>query len=283
MYGLQRTRLPHSLIATILDRTITGGTAVVASRPDRCILPVVNLSIKDVPMPHVTSGKKLLLIGASRGLGLALAEEYVKRGWDVVATERDAGTSGLHDLAKTCDGRLVIETVDIVHPEQVAALRARLTSRTFDMLFVNAGVKNADHETIADVSTDEFVRVMVTNALSPMRVIEVLQDIVVSGGTIGIMSSGQGSVANNENGHYEVYRGSKAALNMFMRSFAARHAADSRTLLLMAPGWVRTDMGGAQGRLSIDESIPNLADAMDAQAGTAGLQYLDYLGRRVPW
>jgi len=234
-------------------------------------------------MPAISSNKNLLLIGASRGLGFALAEEYLKRGWSVVATERGAGNSKLHPLAQTYAGRLEIETVDIVHPDQVAALRARLVSRKFDMLFVNAGVKNADHETIADVSTDEFVRVMVTNALSPMRVIETLQDVVRPDGTIGIMSSGQGSVANNERGQYEVYRGSKAALNMFMRSFAARHADDSRTLLLMAPGWVKTDMGGSEARLTIEESIPNLVNTMDAQAGKAGLQYLDYLGKRVPW
>ncbi len=75
-------------------------------------------------------------------------------------------------------------------------------------------------------------------------------------GTIGVMSSGQGSITNNENGHYEIYRGSKAALNMFMRGFAARHADDPRTLLLMAPGWVRTELGGPQARLSVEESIP---------------------------
>jgi NAD(P)-dependent dehydrogenase (short-subunit alcohol dehydrogenase family) len=234
-------------------------------------------------MPAFSSNKRLLLIGASRGLGFALAEEYLKRGWSVVATERDSGTSRLHDLEEAYHGQLEIETLDIVDPEQVAALRARLASRMFEMLFVNAGVKNADHETLADVSTDEFVRVMVTNALSPMRVIEMLQDTVVPDGTIGIMSSGQGSVANNESGHYEVYRGSKAALNTFMRSFAARHAGDRKTLLLMAPGWVRTDIGGPEARLSIEESIPNLADTMDAQAGKTGLQYLDYLGRQVPW
>jgi NAD(P)-dependent dehydrogenase (short-subunit alcohol dehydrogenase family) len=234
-------------------------------------------------MSSLSSNKKLLLIGASRGLGLALAEEYLKRGWDVVATERGASPSGLHNLIEAYEGPLEIETVDIVHPDQVSALRARLASRKFDMLFVNAGVKNADHETIADVSTDEFVRVMVTNALSPMRVIEVLQDLVLPEGTIAIMSSGQGSIANNERGHFEVYRGSKAALNMFMRSFAARHADDVRTLLLMAPGWVRTEIGGPQARLSIEESIPNLANTIDAQAGKTGLQYLDYLGRRVPW
>jgi NAD(P)-dependent dehydrogenase (short-subunit alcohol dehydrogenase family) len=130
-------------------------------------------------MPPSFSTKQLLLIGACRGLGFALA---------------------------------------------------------FDLLFVNAGVKNADHETVADVSTDEFIRVMVTNALSPMRVVETLHDLVRPRGPIGIMSSGQGSITNNENGAYDVYRGSKAALNMFMRSFAARHADDPRALLLMAPG-----------------------------------------------
>jgi NAD(P)-dependent dehydrogenase (short-subunit alcohol dehydrogenase family) len=180
-------------------------------------------------------------------------------------------------------GRLEIESVDIVHPGQVAALRTRLASRTFDMLFVNAGVMNDRSETIADVATDEFVRVMVTNALSPLRVVEALKDLVVPRGTIAIMSSGLASVANNEPGGYEVYRGSKAALNTLMRSFAARHAGDPRTLLLMAPGWVRTDMGGPQAPLGIEESIPKLANTMDAQAGRGGLQFLDYLGKKVPW
>jgi NAD(P)-dependent dehydrogenase (short-subunit alcohol dehydrogenase family) len=234
-------------------------------------------------MPSPSSNKELLLIGASRGLGFALAEEYLKRGWRIVATERTKAKSGLHDLARAAEGQLEIESVDINHPEHVAALRARLASRKFDFLFVNAGVKNDDRETIADVATEEFTRVMVTNALSPLRVIEAFQDLVRPSGTIGVMSSGQGSITNNENGNHEVYRASKAALNMLMRSFAARHAAVPRTLLLMAPGWVRTDLGGPEARLSVGESIPKLADVMDAQAGKAGLQYLDYQGRKVPW
>jgi NAD(P)-dependent dehydrogenase (short-subunit alcohol dehydrogenase family) len=234
-----------------------------------------------MPTPS-SSGKNLLLIGASRGLGYAMAEEFLKRGWHVAGTVRGDKTR-LHDLAATFDGRLTIETVDITQPARVAALHARLTGRTFDLLFVNAGVKNDDRETIADVSTEEFVRVLVTNALSPMRVVEMLQDLVVPTGTIGMMSSGQGSVANNEAGGYEVYRASKAALNTLMRSFSARHKGDARTFLLMAPGWVRTDMGGPRARLSIEESIPNLANTIEAQFGKTGLQYLDYLGRTVPW
>jgi hypothetical protein len=68
-----------------------------------------------------------------------------------------------------------------------------------------------------------------------------------------------------------------------MRSFAARHAEGSRAMVLMAPGWVRTDMGGPDGKLSIEESIPNLVNVLLSVQGKPGLQYLDYLGRTVPW
>jgi len=136
-----------------------------------------------------SSNKRLLIIGASRGLGYALAAEYLERGWDVTGTVRGSQRTKLHDLEAAYGGRLAIESVDINDPAQVTGLCGRLAEKSFDLLLINAGVKNDDRETIADVSTDEFVRVMVTNALSPMRVVETMQHLVPSG-TIAVMSSG---------------------------------------------------------------------------------------------
>ncbi len=233
--------------------------------------------------PPVTPTRRVLVIGASRGLGLALAEEWARGGWHVTATVRSSARTGLHDLADRYLAKIEIETVDITVPAQIAALHDRLAQRTFDVLFVNAGVTNQPEGTVAETSTEEFVRVMVTNALGPLRVIEALQDHVEPTGTIAVMSSGQGSVANNERGGHEVYRGSKAALNTFMRSYAARHRDGQRSLVLMAPGWVNTDLGGPDARLSIDDSIPNVVATLDTLRGKPGLRYVDYLGQTVPW
>lgn len=225
----------------------------------------------------------ILIVGASRGLGSAMAEAFLKEGWNVTGTVRGSGRAPLHDLADA-NARLAIERIDITKPEDIAALHDRLAERRFDILFVNAGTTNENPgETVAEVSTDEFVQVMVTNALSPMRVVEGLEGLVADDGLIGVMSSGQGSIANNERGGREVYRGSKAALNQFMRSYAARQAGTRRALLLLAPGWIRTDLGGDEAPYTVEESMPLILDVILRKRTRPGLEYLDRDGKTVPW
>ena len=237
-------------------------------------------------MNSVTSSRanKVLLIGASRGLGLAMAVEFARRGWQVVATVQDDSRTALHDLAEAHTDQVTIERIDITDPKQIAGLRDRLPNADFDVMFVNAGTANRDQaETIAETSTDEFVRVMLVNAIGAMRTVEGLQDSIRPAGLIGVMSSGQGSIANNNKGGHEVYRGSKAALNQYMRSYAARHADSKRALVLMAPGWIRTELGGPHAPFTIEETIPQLVDTLIAQQGTPGLRFIDRFGETVPW
>jgi NAD(P)-dependent dehydrogenase (short-subunit alcohol dehydrogenase family) len=219
-----------------------------------------------------------LIVGASRGLGLGLAEEWLRRGWQVIGTVRGQAT-GLHRV--TAPG-LEIESVDINQPDQVNALHSRLSGRAFDLIFVNAGIANGPQETLADLSEAAFTRIMITNAYSPIRFLHIFQDLLAPGAVEAVMSSGLGSVANNTNGGWEAYRASKAALNTMIRSYASR-APSGRTILTIAPGWVRTDMGGPNATLDIGTSVRGMADVLTARRGVPGHAYLNYEGKELPW
>jgi NAD(P)-dependent dehydrogenase (short-subunit alcohol dehydrogenase family) len=225
-----------------------------------------------------------LIIGASRGLGWGLACELVRQGWRVVGTVRDAQRyTRLHELKAEMRHAVQIEQVDIAVQADIASLRARLAGERFDLLFVVAGVTNDIGETISRVTTEEFVRVMVTNALGPLRAVEMLIDLVMPAGQVAVMSSELGSITENTDGGWEVYRASKASLNTLMRCLVARRATDSRTFYLIAPGWVKTDMGGAGAPLDIDTSVRGVLNAMRARVGTRGAVFVDFRNELLPW
>ena len=225
----------------------------------------------------------VLIVGASRGLGLGLAGEYARRGSRVIGTVRASNPpTGLHALAAEAVGMVRVEMVDINFQEQVLALRQRLAGETIDLLFVNAGISNGSGETVPGTTTEAFTTLMVTNALSPLRVIETLADLVPADGVIAAMSSGLGSVANNTRAGWEVYRASKAALNTMLRSFSVRRGG-GRTVLAVTPGWVRTDMGGPSATLDIETSVKGMVNAIAARRGKPGAAFVDYQGNDVPW
>jgi NAD(P)-dependent dehydrogenase (short-subunit alcohol dehydrogenase family) len=223
-----------------------------------------------------------LIVGASRTLGLGIARSLLDRGWDVIGTVRGDRHTSLHDLAPDAGDALEIEVMDITVPEQVLAVRDRLQHRALDLVFVNAAIADEDLP-IAEVPTEVFVEVMVTNALSPMRVVEAFAPLVRDDGSVGMMSSTQGSISMNEHGGHEVYRASKAALNQLMRSYAARRAGDAVSLFLMDPGWVQTELGGAGATLTVDESAPAVVETLLRNASQPGLRFLDLHGGAVPW
>jgi NAD(P)-dependent dehydrogenase (short-subunit alcohol dehydrogenase family) len=226
-----------------------------------------------------------LVVGASRGLGLGLAAELQCRGWNVVGTVRDAaGERRLETLAKKPAGEIRVEHLDINDDAQIAALRRRLDGLEFDLVFVNAGISPKGRSDAATASREEAASVFMTNAVSPMRVAHAFLDRVRSGpGIIAFMSSGLGSVANKTDSYSELYSASKAALNSLSRSLAASLGRRRVTVLAVAPGWVRTDMGGRSASLSVEESVRGIVDVLESRAGTGRHGFVDYRGRDVAW
>jgi NAD(P)-dependent dehydrogenase (short-subunit alcohol dehydrogenase family) len=230
-----------------------------------------------------TGERTALVVGASRGLGLGLAAELKSRGWNVVATARDAaGDKRLRDLATTPGGALRIERVDIADHGSIIALRRRLDDQMFDLVFINAGISvRRDAE---DANDEDVATLFLTNAVAPLRVARAFLDRVrESYGIVAFMSSGLGSVADNNHGYSELYSASKAALNSLTRSFAAKLGSRRITVLAVTPGWVRTDMGGAGAPLSVEESVRGIVDILEKRAGTGRHAFVDYRDRGLNW
>ena len=223
--------------------------------------------------------KTILLAGASRGLGLGLTEEYLNRGWQVIATARHPDQA--HGLTRLRHDRLTVEQLDVADPASVRALAGRLGGRTLDVLFVVAGMSGNSQVPIHEISQEDVAREFITNSTSPIALAEALQASLAPDATVAFMTSVLGSIGSNDSGTWELYRASKAALNMLATCYAVRHK--STPVLLLHPGWVRTEMGGPNAPLDVPTSVRGLADVIDTQAGRAGVAYLDYAGARLPW
>jgi NAD(P)-dependent dehydrogenase (short-subunit alcohol dehydrogenase family) len=223
----------------------------------------------------------ILIVGASRGLGLALVEQFCTRDWHVIATVRST-SSGLDALKTRFPASLEQEIADVADEASVRALRQRLDGRTIDMLFVNAGIAKSITATPGTAPVQDFLDMMLVNAFSPVRLIEIFEDIVAKNGTVAAMSSELGSITQND-GAWDLYASSKAALNMLMKGYAAHRPNDRRAKLIVAPGWIQTEMGGSEATLTIEEAIPLVADMLEKNHGKPGLRYVDRFDKTLPW
>jgi NAD(P)-dependent dehydrogenase (short-subunit alcohol dehydrogenase family) len=228
-----------------------------------------------VSAPHA------LIIGASRGLGLALSKELWSRGWHVIATRRDVAPA-LEELAEKAAGEVELARIEIANIEDVRSLQSNLVGRQLEVLFVNAGISIAKEDTASTAHEADFVAMMMTNAFYPMRVMEMLEHLVQPRGVIAFMSSELASIETNP-GVCDLYSSSKAALNMLAKCHAQRRRHDSRARLLFAPGWVRTGTGGDEAPLSVAESMPFVANLLESSRGRSGLRFVDRFDQAIAW
>ncbi|MGQ0429020.1 MAG: SDR family oxidoreductase [Gammaproteobacteria bacterium] len=228
----------------------------------------------------------MFITGASRGLGLEFVRQYAADGWQVHAACRDPGAAReLQELAAGSSGRIRVGQLDVTDSASVKTAAAALKGESIDLLINNAGVGNPPGKALGSLDYAAWLKVLDVNALGPARVAEAMVENVAKGGRklIVTITSRMGSIADNNSGGSYPYRSSKAAVNMVMKSLAMDLAPRGIACIVLHPGWVRTDMGGAGGKLSPEQSISELRKLIARLGPKDSGKFYDHDGQQIPW
>lgn len=227
----------------------------------------------------------VVLTGANRGIGLALARVFAEAGtWHVIAgCRRLEAADQLAALAAAHPGREETRPLDVADPASVAALVEGLGSRRVDLLLNNAGVLGS-RQSVDDLDFDAWLEVLRVNTLAPMRLALASRPHLGRSPAprIVTISSQMGALARPRGGSY-AYRSSKAALNKAMQGLALDLADDGITVVVMHPGWVRTDMGGPEAEISVTESSEGIFRIVTRLGPQDSGRFLQWNGAEHPW
>lgn len=228
----------------------------------------------------------VLITGANRGLGLEFARQYAAAGWRVQATCRDPdAASALQKLAES-EPRIVIQALDVERRAAIDALAQRLAGEPIDVLINNAGIygDTAEHR-FGNLDYTQWERVFRINTIAPVKLAEAFQPHLRRGRRrlIVAITSLMGSIGDNGSGGSILYRSSKAALNAAMKSLAIDLKPAGIGVLILHPGWVRTDMGGTGAPTLPAESIAGMRRLIDAFEPERSGRFLNFRGEELPW
>jgi NAD(P)-dependent dehydrogenase (short-subunit alcohol dehydrogenase family) len=224
--------------------------------------------------------KTVLIVGASRGIGREFARQYLRDGWRVLATARDAVS--LDELAAL--GAQAFQ-LDVTVPDDIAALGEKLDGDRLDVAVLVAGVYGPRTEGVETISSEDFDTVMATNVRGAMQLIPLLLPRVeATHGVLAVLSSRMGSIGDANGTTGWLYRASKAALNDVLKITSLQ--TRSATCVALHPGWVRTDMGGGEATLDPERSVTGLREVL-VQAASArerfNGRFLQYDGTTLEW
>ena len=226
----------------------------------------------------------IFITGANRGLGLEFVRQYVESGWKVIATARNPERAKQLKDWKSKYSNLEVYPLDLRDFSQIEDLASRLKGRSIDVLLNNAGVYGGK-QSFGSVDYESFRETLLVNTMAPLKVCEAFLEHVASSEwkLILLMSSRMGSIEDNTSGGNYIYRASKAALNMIGKSLSIDLAPRSIWVLILHPGWVRTDMGGSAAPLSVEESIRGMRQVIENYKNFPSGSFVTYAGERLPW
>ncbi|QBG45885.1 SDR family oxidoreductase [Verrucomicrobia bacterium S94] len=223
--------------------------------------------------------KTVLITGANRGIGLGLVKCYLEAGFRVVAAcRRPERLEFEHE-------NLVPLKMDVSDSASIrsAAECIRRDGIRFDLLINNAGI--CPLETLGEWTAEAFSQTFCVNATGPALVAQAVIPLMNSGSKLVNMTSGMGSLELNLNPRkgLDAYAMSKAALNMLTRRLASRLASEGIALYCVSPGWVQTDMGGAEAPVGVDEAASRIVKTIEQLSMEQSGLFLSENGETIPW
>ena len=230
--------------------------------------------------------RTVLVTGTNRGLGLEFVRQYAADDWKVFATCRSPkAAKELKELESRQPDRIRILGLDVIDATRVKEAAAALRGEPIDLLLNNAGVGSPPGQKIGRLDYAAWARVLDTNVLGPARMVEAFVENVAKSRDrrIVTVTSLMGSIADNSSGGSYAYRSSKAAVNAAMKSFSIDLAPRGITCAVVHPGWVRTDMGGAGGKLAPAESVKSLRKLIASLKPKDTGKFFNVDGRELPW
>jgi len=218
----------------------------------------------------------VLITGANRGIGREFSRQYGADGWRVIATCRNPDSY---------EGEGQVHRLDVTDADSVAAFGRSMAGEAIDLLINNAGIYGPRSLPFDALDYDGWEQVMRTNLMGPMRVAAALAGPVAASQMkkMVFITSKMGSIGDNTSGGSYIYRSSKTALNMAVKSLSLDLSDKGVICLLLHPGWVKTDMGGASAQIDAATSVAGMRAVIDGAGSAESGRFFNYDGNKLPW
>ena len=243
-------------------------------------ISIILLTCLSLAMPATAEDRGTVLVtGANRGLGLEFVKQLKAKGYKVIGTARQPAEATELDATGAR-----VEQLDVTSQASVDALAGALKGVPIDILINNAGMVNRADSSLDTLDFTAMERSFQVNSLGPLRVTRALLPNLLAGRdkTIINITSRLGSIELSSGGLYS-YRTSKAALNQINKIISVELAPQGFTSIVMHPGWVKTDMGGPDATLEVEESINGMVAVIEGLSPADSGKFFNYDGQQLPW
>jgi NAD(P)-dependent dehydrogenase (short-subunit alcohol dehydrogenase family) len=231
--------------------------------------------------------KTTLITGANRGIGLEYCRQYAADGWRVLACCRYPEKSDeLNKLASLNPGRIMVHALDVADHVEIDRLGQILADESIDLLVNNAGIyPDSDKKGFGHTDYAEWIEAFRINTMAPLKMAETFAAQIARGTqkTIVTITSKMGSITDNSGGGSYLYRSSKVAVNMVVKSLAIDLKPFRIIAVVFHPGWVKTDMGGPNAMISPEQSVSGMRKLIAGLSPADSGKFFGYDGKLIPW